>query len=262
MHKIVILGVGNSGTRLLGKLVSNMLQKDKCPNYYYEPLYWDSKTGEKGMILSDKAIQEHKTFPLKPLKEKEWPWLNHFIKEMDGIAKFIRAGSRINMFPDNVKIIWITRDLYSYLGSMQKNFPRCLPDAGWHHRPGIYDDFKRMQALYPEHSFQYEESERIIVEAAWWHLHNNALQEYAKNHNIFSLTYEELCADSENILRNLSKWAKIPYLQKTELPLMKKIKRVALLTDDQYKRIDAIAGLLNRTIYKDMASIPTIMQTS
>ena len=259
MYKIIILGVGNSGTRLLGTLVSQMLKKDNCSNYYYEPLYWDSNTGEKDISISYEGIYQHNNFPLFPAKSETWPWLEDFVTNMDGVAKFIRAGSRVYCFPPEVKIIWIVRELYSYLGSMKKNFPGCLPNSGWHHRPGKYDDFERIQLLYPEYSFSKQEKERVVVESAWWHLHNSQLYKYADDHNIFFLRYENLCKNPVDILTKLANWAEIPVLNSDEIPDMKCISRSIELTEEQFCSINTIAGSLNKQLYQNDTTQPIIV---
>lgn len=192
--KIIIVGVGNSGTKLLGSLLNDALIQLGYPDYFYEPLYWSGKHGEEGIRIDKHAIHEHTTFPLAPNGDLKWPWLDKFIYSLEGLAKFIRLGSRIEiLLRHSVKIVWITRELYSYLGSVQQNFPRCLPDAGWHHRPGEYDDYRRLSEIYSGIDLSPEEHYRIEVEAAWWHLHNNIIHTHSVSPSIYHIRYEDLC---------------------------------------------------------------------
>lgn len=192
--KIIVIGVGNSGTKLLGSLLNGALIQLGHPDYFYEPLYWSGSRGEEGLKINRTGINEHTTFPLVPDGDAKWPWLDEFIDNLEGLAKFIRLGSRIEILLRHpVKIVWVTRELYSYLGSMQQNFPRCLPNAGWHHRPGEYDDFRRLSKIYKGIDLSPQEPYRIEVEAAWWHLHNRTMHEHIRNPTIHHVRYEDLC---------------------------------------------------------------------
>jgi len=249
--KIILIGVGNSGTKLLGELIHALLKKQGFPLYYYEPLYWKGTNGENSIKLNLKAISEHNKFPLLPASDTEWPWLDKFIDNLEGIAKFIRLGSRIEKLKKHsVRIIWITRELYSYLASMQKNFPRCLPDAGWHHRPGKYDDFKRLKELYKDFDLRPEEQCRIEVEAAWWHLHNSQMLNHLNLETMFHISYENLCAEPVKWMKQISEFINIPF---SDSDLFAKIhppsETSITLLPNNISMIEAIAGDLNRQLY-------------
>lgn len=248
----VIVGVGNSGTRILGSMVHKLLLRrdPECP-YHYEPLYWSGKYGESDIVLNEDAIREHSECPLLPEPDYQWPFLDQLFAEHHGLFKFIRLGSRISLLIDRpVKIIWITRELYSFLGSMQKNFPRCLPNAGWHHRPGKYDDFGRLKALYESYNLQSDDDFRIEVEAAWWHLQNRIVKEFSDRDNILHVRYEDLCADTSTQWERICSFLEVPYIEPpAELYLPKD--RCLWLYPSSIHKIDAIAGTLNRELYPE-----------
>ncbi len=253
--KIIILGVGNSGTKLLGTLVHNMLKSKSDYNYHYEPLYWQGINGEQGITLNRNAINEHNRFPLLPDAScKKWPWMDAFIDTLNGLAKFIRAGSRLRLFIDkDVKYIWITRELYSYLASMQKNFPRCLGNAGWHHRPGEYDDIQRLQEIFPEYELPDAEEDRVIAEAAWWRLHNNEIYQLIGSKNLLHVRYEDLCSRPVDMIKQLSVFLGLPADPKV---LSKMITsppaRKVSLSPIQVRVIDELCGELNRELYPSL----------
>ncbi len=249
--KVIIVGVGNSGTSLLGTLVHELLLPLGYPLYYYEPLYWAGTEGEKNITLNPDGIREHTQFPLLPDESIQlWPWLERFMHGFTGLAKFIRLGSRIRLavqYP--VKIIWITRELYSYLGSMQKNFPRCLPGRGWHHRPGEYDDFVRLRQLYPDYDLRPEEEYRIEVEAAWWHLHNSQMMKYF-NPAMYHIRYENFSREPVRFMKEIARFIGAPFLRSETIDRIYPVpNRPLALSSRNRQVINAIAGSLNRTIY-------------
>jgi len=238
--KVIIIGVGNSGTKLLGTLINELLIEQGYPNYYYEPLYWEGTKGESGIEKNKKAINEHITFPLLADETTQnWPWMDKFIDDLVGLAKFIRLGSRIKLLINKpVKYIWITRELYSYLSSMQKNFPRCLPDKGWHHCPGEYD------CLESNHE------SRIGVEAAWWHLHNNEMYQVKDAANVYHIRYEDLTKDPITNLKMISDYIEMPFIESKTLKTIHDVNERKLnLNPSDIRKIDAIANDLNRTLY-------------
>ena len=251
-EKVIILGVGNSGTKLLGTLTSELLTREGFPDYHYEPLYWRGRRGEPGVVLDREAIDEHVSFPLLPeASTNDWPWLDAFVDRLSGLAKFIRLGSRIRLvLPKPVKVIAITRELYAYLGSMQKNFPRCLPNAGWHHRPGEYDDFERLCDLYPEHDLRAEESCRVEVEAAWWHLHNHQIMIHADAPNLLHVRYEDLCEEPTETMGRVARFLGTQPLDQQHLRGIHAapVRPVKLLPRN-VATIERIAGELNGRLY-------------
>ncbi len=250
--KVVIIGVGNSGTKLLGILVNELLKGVGYPAYYYEPLYWKGTQGEANIVPDKEAIAEHVRFPLLPDENSgSWEWLDTFIDNLEGLAKFIRLGSRINLLlKHDVKIIWITRELYSYLASMQKNFPRCLPNAGWHHRPGEYDDFGRLKNIYKNSNLRDEEEYRIEVEAAWWHMHNNEMMEHSGNQKIYRIRYEDLCMDPVEQMKKIAGFIDVPFVEtETYKDIYLPPKRKMEVFPANILAINAIGEKLNKTIY-------------
>lgn len=250
--KVLLVGVGNSGTTMLGNLIHELLAAQGFPRYHYEPLYWSGLEGERNITLNPSAIEEHRHFPLLPDKAvTAWPWLDAFIEQLSGLAKFIRLGSRIRLaLRHPVKVVWITRELYSYLGSMQKNFPRCLPDAGWHHRPGRYDDFERLQLLYPGVDLRPEDEYRVEVEAAWWHLHNSQMLRCLETGRIVHVRYEDFCENPGLHLERIAAFIDAPFRELRAVSDIHPVQErpVALLPRNIWI-IEAIAGSLNRTLY-------------
>lgn len=251
-RKILILGVGNSGTRLLGSLVHAMLREEGHTSYYYEPLYWSGKNGLEGLSLSRDGIEEHTTFALLPDETiHEWPWMDRFIENLNGVAKFIRAGSRIRLFVDRpVRILWITRELHSYLASMYQNFPRALPDKGWHHRPGEYDDYERLREIYSRFDLCSDEGSRVEVEAAWWHLQNAEIMKYADRENVSWIRYEDLCEKPVETVGAICGFLDLAggaaeLAQSIHAPVERELR----VDSTQGAAIEAIAGQLNAELY-------------
>ncbi len=255
--KILLLGVGNSGTKLLGKLIHELICQQGDYPYHYEPLYWEGRNGEEGIKLNQQGIKEHKRFPLLPEENtKEWPWMDKFLKDLNGLAKFIRAGSRIQCIKSNdVKIIWITRELYSFLGSMQQNFPRESLADGWHHRPGQYDDFDRLQQIYTHIDFSQREADRIELEAVWWHIHNMQCYLHKDKKDILHVRYEDLCQRPEKVLTEVAEHIEFPM---TTLASMASIfpakSRKPVLSSRHRENISLIAGELNQKLYQGSAA--------
>ena len=250
--KILIISTGTSGTKLFGTLVHELLKKQGYPLYYYEPLYWTGTQGEKGIVLNRDGIREHITFPLLADDSiTNWPWMDKFIDNLVGLAKFTRAGTRIRFFVDSpVKILFITRELYSQLASQQKNFPRCLPDKGWHHRPGEYDDFDRLKAIYAHLDLRSEEEYRVEVEAAWWHLHNSQVMNYLNTGKIYHIRYEVLCKNPIEHMKKIADFIDIPFVKtKTIRNVHPVTQRKLSLSPRNIWMIETIAGDLNREIY-------------
>jgi len=250
--KIILVGVGNSGTTMLGNAINALLAEQGFPCYHYEPLYWSGIEGERHIKLNPAALQEHCRFPLLPDETATaWPWLDTFIAQLSGLAKFIRLGSRIRLaLRHPVKVVWITRELYSYLGSMQKNFPRCLPDAGWHHRPGQYDDFGRLRLLYRDFDLQPDEAYRIEAEAAWWHLHNSQMLRFLESNRIVHIRYEEFCADPVQHLARIAAFIEVRFTRSAGLAgIHPALERPVELLPRSVRVIESIAGSLNRALY-------------
>jgi hypothetical protein len=249
--EIILIGVGNSGTKLLGELIHALLKKQGFPLYYYEPLYWSGTNGENNIKLNLQAINEHNNFPLFPTSNIDWPWLDKFIENLVGVAKFISLGSRIEKLKSHpVSIIWITRELYSYLASMQKNFPRCLPDAGWHHRQGKYDDFKRLKKIYKNFDLRSQDQFRVEVEAAWWHLHNSQMLRHLDLKTMLHIRYEDLCLEPAKWINKISKFINIPFSGSELFPdIQPPPERDITLSPRNIRMIESIAGDLNRKLY-------------
>lgn len=249
-RKILIIGVGNGGTRLLGRIIHRILGEDRYP-YHYEPLYWNGEHGESGIAIDHERIAEHVRFPLCPEQGVQWEWMVSFVGQLDGLAKFIRAGSRASCFVQlPVKIVWVTRELYNYLGSMQKNFPRCLPEKGWHHRPGHYDDFSRLTRIYSSFDLKPEEDFRVEVEAAWWHLHNAAMLRYIDRPNVIRVRYEDLCSDPVHEIGRVAEFLDLDCAPEVCVEQVRDApSRTVTLTPRNTWMIEAIAGDLNRSIY-------------
>lgn len=251
-NKIIVIGVGNSGTRVLGKLLYDLLyEKDRPLKYYYEPLYWQGDNGDKDIVINDNAIKAHTGHPLLPDKSEPWPFIDSFMDSFTGIAKFIRLGSRIHTVIDRpVKFIWITRELFSFLGSMQKNFPRALPKAGWHHRPGEYDDYKRLSVLYEKYALREEEEYRVEVEAAWWHLHNQRIFEFSGRSNVLHIRYEDLCSNPKFQMQRLCKFIDILY-RDSNIKFHNPYEHMVQANPSSLHKILRIAGNLNKLLYPE-----------
>ena len=257
--KIILIGVGNSGTKLMGILINQLLQNQGYPLYYYEPLYWSGSEGENNLCLSVEGVEEHKSFPLLPEDSvSKWPWLDDFLYNLEGLAKFIRLGSRVRLLSGHtVKIIWITRELYSYLASMQKNFPRSLPNAGWHHRPGEYDDYERLKEIYSNFDLRFEEKYRIEVEAAWWHLHNSQVLRYQEEMDICHVGYEDLCSDPLKWMKKVAEFIEMPFSMVKGIKEVHSVPdRTASLSPRNIAITECIAGALNRQLYPLHYHIP------
>ena len=250
----IILAVGNSGTRLIGNVVHSIVDpRLSTIPYHYEPLYWKGNWYDNALSLNQEAIYQHKQFPLIPSsRDERWPWMEDFIQNNKGLAKFIRAASRIKSYLSVApKIIWVTRELHAFLGSMQKNFPRCLNKAGWHHRPGKYDDLPRLIELYPNYLTE-AENDRIVTEAAWWHAHNFEMYKVSSSPKILHIRYEDFCKSPLIWSKRIGDFLERDIPQ-TTINLLEQVyrptQRYANLTQSKRKRIEAIAANLNNQLY-------------
>lgn len=254
-QKVVVVGVGNSGTKLLAECVWKMLKalRPDC-KYYYEPLYWFGENGVSGIVENEDGLKEHLRFPLLPSDDQSWPYMDDYLQNLEGLAKFIRLGSRLKtVIHHDIKFLWITRELYSYLGSMSKNFPRCLPDAGWHHRPGRYDDFERIDAIYSEFDLDAVESKRMEVEACWWHLHNSEVYALVNRGNLLRVKYEDLCEHPIDTLKSVERFLEmkldVEQLFDADSFYPNPVRHLDL-SSEQFEKIEAIAGKLNKRLYR------------
>jgi GT2 family glycosyltransferase len=266
--KVIIIGVGNGGTKLVGTLVHELLCTQGIWPYHYEPLFWRGIHGEKGITLNPEGLREHKIFPLLPEAGiTSWPWMNDFILRLWGLAKFIRVGSRLRLFYEKeVKLIWVTRELHNFLASMQsyqRRYPQPLP--GWHHRPGgHYDDYERLAEIFPEFYLKAEEGDRMAVEAAWWLLQNQEPFKLMETGRIYRLPYEDICAHPYLRMEEIAVLLGIPF---EETPALKHVRAAARrqleVSADMRKRIDLIAGELNQQIYPEIGRVrPTCSPSS
>lgn len=254
--QLLIVGTGNSGTRLLGSLLHAAFPDSwgSVP-YHYEPLYWTGGVDAANLRLCDDGLREHVSYPLRPISEGEgWPWMSDFIRSRSGVAKFIRAGSRIRQFfQECPRVIWITRELDGYLASMQKNFPRCENAGGWHHRPGRYDDLARLKHLYPESLSDCTEGDRVVAEAAWWHVQNRDFPDYLGDPRLYFLPYERLCSEPLEVLRELAGFLDCEAVEDALVGAASSVRAPKPypldLTDARRHRIDRIAGELNGRLF-------------
>jgi len=148
--------VRSSGTKLLGTLVNELLKEYGGWPYHYEPLFWDGIHGEKGIRFKPEGLRAHKELPLLPDSSiQKWPWMDGFISSLWRLAKFIRAGSRVRLFYNKeIKLLWITRDLYSWLASgqhaMRKYHELRPPRRGFHYELQLAYDYERLKNYYPQ----------------------------------------------------------------------------------------------------------------
>jgi len=256
--KVIIIGVRSSGTKLLGTLVNELLKEYGVWPYHYEPLFWNSIHGENGIQFNPDGLRAHKEFPLLPDKNiKSWPWMDGFISSLWGLAKFIRAGSRVRLFYEkNIKLLWITRELYSWIASGQhamRKYPQLRPPKrGWHYELQLAYDYKRLEAFYPQLSNLSKDEELIYPDVAWWHIHNIEPFKLMHTGKIFHVRYEDLCANPIEKMKEIAEFIQIPYkptptLQKVHPPPQRKV----YLLPNMDAEINKIVGDLNQRLYPE-----------
>jgi hypothetical protein len=97
VKSLIVLGVGNSGTKILSNIIRKILEDEMSieVKYRYEPLYWIGENGDTDLVLNFAGINEHNLFPLDS-KEEKW---NYFVEKYlnyEGIVKSIRVLSRLD----------------------------------------------------------------------------------------------------------------------------------------------------------------------
>jgi hypothetical protein len=135
---------------------------------------------------------------------------------------------------------------------MQKNFPRALPNAGWHHRPGHYDDIYRLKEVYRDFDLREEEVYRVEAEAAWWHLHNKAMFDYRERDNILHVGYEDLCLSPVHTLNRIADFLEVDFNSKIDIKMHSPKEYPLSLLPSSIHKIDFIAGELNKCLYPDI----------
>lgn len=243
--KVLIIGVGNCGTSILGTLVNELLCSNGFHDYWYEPLYWKGNRGKKGIVMDEEAIKAHCSFPLFPdniYTNMSWPWMESFVDKLNGMAKFIRAGSRIKTFINipNIKIIWIVRNLRDFLASQH-----------WHHAPPRYDDYPRMRKVFKFTETGEEHKDRMFMEAFWWMIHNRAPMDVMDCDNILPVMFESLCKNPE---KNMTEIADFIGLKYQETKSLKTVcvprKKILKLDKETTERIfDSWCGHINNRLY-------------
>lgn len=245
--KVLIIGVGNCGTSILGTLVNELLRENGFNDYWYEPLYWKGNRGKKGTVIDEDAINEHCAFPLLPdnCTNINWPWMESFIDELNGMAKFIRAGSRIKTFINipNIKIIWITRNLRDFLASQH-----------WHHAPPGYDDYPRMMKVLKLKEIGEKHKDRMLMEAYWWAIHNAAPMGFVDRDNLLPVMFESLCENPKKNMQEIAEFIGLKYQETKSLKMVKVPRKKALKLDEETtKRIfNSWCGEINDLIYDEI----------
>lgn len=243
--KVLIIGVGNSGTSILGTLVNELLCENGFPDYWYEPLYWKGNRGKKGIVMDKEAIKAHCSFPLFPnniYTNTSWPWMESFVDKLNGMAKFIRAGSRIRTFINipNIKIIWITRNLRNFLASQH-----------WHHAPPGYDDYPRMMKVLKFKETGGEHKDRMFMEAYWWAIHNAAPMGFVDRDNLLPVMFESLCENPEKNMKEISEFIGLKYQETKSLKIVRVPKKKILKLDKETtkKIFDSWCGEVDGLLY-------------
>lgn len=221
--KVVILGVGRSGTTAVYRLLQDIL-KEKYSNvdFVYEPFLWDYKKlndmyeniVEKFKHTDSISIEGsyfNKKLPLFIEKDSVNNYLSSdFLDEMfsteNTLAKFIRANGRINlikdMFPD-AKIILITRnpidtinsssELFSYYGTefFESDYERFKSEV-----LNIYGDIINTES-------------QIEREVYYWYYMNKFALENFDEKSMLKLTHESFIFDKEKTITNILDYLEI-----------------------------------------------------
>lgn len=245
--KVVILGVGRSGTTALYRLLQDILkEKYDDVDFVYEPFLWDYKKlndmyeniVEKFNYTDSISIEgsyENKKLPLFIEKNElnnytNNDYLNCMFKSENILAKFIRANGRINlikeMFPD-AKIILITRnpidtinsssELFSYYGSefFESDYERFKNEV-----LDIYGD--SISTVSP-----------IEKEVYYWYYMNKFALESFDEKSMLKLTHESFIFDKEKTITSI-----LDYLEIKDINIAKYIDNSKKIVGPKTKNIN------------------------
>lgn len=290
--KVVIIGVGNGGTKIVGSLLNRQLSQVGQRDYHYEPLFWSGINGENNIAQNLEGVLEHINTPLVLNEHYEWNWLEEFLDNLNGLAKFIRMGARVPVLlkDERIKVIWVTRELFSFLGSVETNLSfekisrvqkamnRVIKSpekvkwylneiadnlayhlgikksrvSGFHHKTIHYDDYKRISEHYSDYELSSDEHRRPEVESAWWHLSNYSAYSLIGHRNLFHIRYEDLCKNPKETLCKVCEFLEIPFFDDTLLgKVYQAPQRQCRLLPESMQIIDSLAEGLNRQLYPE-----------
>lgn len=140
--RVLILGSGRSGTKLVYRLVSTLIQADPQSGWrlIYEPLLWDERTWDTvdfaqvpGLYWSDpnayrtEGLALHLALPLIVQERTDWSgvdvsYLRRIIEPKKQITKFIRANGRyhfLRLIQTWDRVIFVIRNPISVINSIK-----------------------------------------------------------------------------------------------------------------------------------------------
>tara|TARA_B110001469_G_C9634135_1_gene317595 strand:- start:635 stop:1873 length:1239 start_codon:yes stop_codon:yes gene_type:complete len=235
--KIIITGVGRSGTSNLYSFIYNILRhREHGFASIYEPFLWGGNVWNKsyedlGPGLSDlnnvtpAGIYAHGNLPmfLESKADYDWSFAQKYLqriknKKSDFLYKFIRAGGRnllLEEIVDDGTVIILMRHPVSVVNSLGDHFS--------HFGEGYYpSDFQRFrtecESIFGDEYIEYEKKLKkfgvLGAQVLYWHFTNRHIVsqmqagKYKRSKIYF---YEEFVSNPELVLRNLLEVLSIPW---------------------------------------------------
>lgn len=227
-RKIIIAGVGRSGTSFLFEEVAAALKTRGARRCFYEPYLWDPpKVNDQGQVacepfdtrnLSPFGIYVHCASPLflqqpHPIHEQ---MVQHVLDHRAHvIAKLIRGNGRLLPYlrrDPGVKVLGIVRDVLGTLNSAANHFSFFGEEFHPTDRPRFRQEVAAHfgDALKP--AAPGEASERILWSANWWKYMTLALlqAQQAFPARVGIVDYESLRLDPEGAYRFIEQFLQLP----------------------------------------------------
>ena len=229
--KILINGVGRSGTSFLTETIREIVYQEKKiePYCIYEPFLWgeavwnidymkENHLYEKMSSISYEGVFNHLTLPLyinDPEKFTDNTYLRKILNMSEiNIIKFVRGLGRIKLLhamEPTAKHIFIIRNPIDNMNSVISH--GSLLGEEWHR-----NDDKRMYRELKEMNYKTnknDESSLFEKELVWWYSMNEFyLKETSKlDIDILYLTYENLIKDFESSIKKICNHLEINFSQ-------------------------------------------------
>ncbi len=235
-HKIIIAGVGRSGTTFMFEEVAAALRAKAAARLFYEPYLWaPAKVNQHGAVkqepfntgnLSPFGIYVHCTAPL--FLDGAHPVHDQMIGHLFGhgepmMTKMVRGNGRLQAFlaadPD-LRVLGMTRDVFGTVNSAANHFsffggefhptdlPRFRAEVAARYGAGIPSD---LSGDLPA-DLSGEAARQAVLSAYWWHYMTKALLDAkaAYPDRVCIIDYGSLRADPEGAYQVIDRFLGLP----------------------------------------------------